>query len=127
MGDGRAAMAALDSAGSLMMRGRLLRIAEAYGEVPTGRRQGVGKLSERLFIGRLSLAMDETGVRQVFRAHDLEPVEIVIVRDQKSGQSRGFSFVTMSSVDDAVRAIGALHDSLVGGRRIVVRPANPRG
>ena len=127
MVDGRAAMAALDMAGSLMMSGRLLRIAEAYGEAPTGRRQGVGKLSERLFIARLSLGMDETGVRQVFRAHDLEPVDIVIVRDKKSGQSRGFSFVTMASVEDAARAIGALHDTLVGGRRIVVRPANPRG
>ena len=97
MVDGRAAMAALDMAGSLMMSGRLLRIAEAYGEAPTGRRQGVGKLSERLFIARLSLGMDETGVRQVFRALDLEPVDIVIVRDKKSGQSRGFSFVTMAS------------------------------
>lgn len=124
--DGRTTLAALDAAGSLMMNGRSLRIAEAYGETQTARRQGIAKLSDRLFVGNLSFSMDETGLRQVFRAHDLEPVDIVIVRDKKSVQSRGFSFVTLPSIDDAARAIGALHDTLVGGRRIVVRPANPR-
>jgi RNA recognition motif-containing protein len=127
MVDGRTAMAALDAVGSLIMNGRPLRIAEAYGEAQTARRHGVAKLSERLFVGSLSFAMDETGVRQLFRAHDLEPADITVVRDKNSGQSRGFAFVTLTSVEEAARAIGALHDTLVGGRRIVVRPANPRG
>ena len=126
MESSRATVAALDAAGSLVLKGRQLRIAEAYEDPQAGRRQAVARLSERVFVGNLPFSMDEAGVRQVFRAHELEPAEIFIARDKKTGEGRGFSFVTMSSIDDAGRAIGALNEALVGGRRLVVRPANPR-
>jgi RNA recognition motif-containing protein len=46
--------------------------------------------------------------------------------DVKPGRKRGFAFVEMENSSDAEEAVKRLNGSNVGGRQIVVNPANPR-
>ena len=74
----------------------------------------------------LPWASRENEVQDLFRGHGLSPVEVYVSVDRSSGKSRGYAFVSLPSRDDAARAIGALHGSIVDGRPLVVRPAAPR-
>jgi RNA recognition motif-containing protein len=46
--------------------------------------------------------------------------------DRVSGRPRGFGFVTMSSPEEAQKAIAALNGSQLGGRALTVNVAKPR-
>jgi RNA recognition motif-containing protein len=46
--------------------------------------------------------------------------------DRVSGRPRGFGFVTMSTADEAQKAIDALHGKQVDGRALTVNVARPR-
>jgi len=46
--------------------------------------------------------------------------KVIIVYDQRSGRSRGFGFITMSTVDEAARCIEKLNGIELNGRRIRV-------
>jgi len=46
--------------------------------------------------------------------------KVTIVYDQRSGRSRGFGFITMSTVDEATRCIEKLNGVELNGRRIRV-------
>jgi len=46
--------------------------------------------------------------------------KVIIVYDQRSGRSRGFGFITMSTVDEAARCIEKLNGVELNGRRIRV-------
>jgi RNA recognition motif-containing protein len=47
--------------------------------------------------------------------------KVRIVTDRKTGQSRGFAFVTMATTDDASNAVAKLNGSTVEGRQLRVR------
>ena len=49
-----------------------------------------------------------------------------IVRDQYSGNSRGFGFVEMATDEEAQEAITKLNDLELHGRKIIVQEARPR-
>jgi RNA recognition motif-containing protein len=46
--------------------------------------------------------------------------------DRVSGRPRGFGFVTMSTPEEAQKAIAALNGSQLGGRALTVNVAKPR-
>jgi cold-inducible RNA-binding protein len=48
------------------------------------------------------------------------------MKDRETGRSRGFGFVTFTSVQEAEDAIAGLHDQDLDGRRIRVNLANAR-
>ncbi|XBI76062.1 hypothetical protein VPH35_069340 [Triticum aestivum] len=50
-----------------------------------------------------------------------------VIYNRETGQSRGFGFVTMSTVQEADRAVRIYHGYEVYGRRLIVRKAAPRG
>ena len=47
-----------------------------------------------------------------------------IVTDEETGTSKGFGFVEMAYKKDARFAIKRLHNSMLGGKRIRVKPAD---
>jgi hypothetical protein len=49
-----------------------------------------------------------------------------IIIDRETGRSKGFGFVEMANDDEALRAIEALHQSEVMGRKLVVNQARPQ-
>lgn len=82
-------------------------------------------MSNKLYVGNLSYDTTETTLSDAFAAHG-EVVEAVLVMDRESGRPRGFGFVTMSSPEEAQKAIEALNGQNLDGRDLTVNEAKPR-
>lgn len=82
-------------------------------------------MSTKLFVGNLSYNTTENDLHDAFAAHGTV-VEANLMVDRMSGRSRGFAFVTMSSPEEAQRAIEAMHGASLDGRNLTVNIARPR-
>jgi RNA recognition motif-containing protein len=82
-------------------------------------------MSNKLFVGNLSFKTTENDLQEAFSAHGTV-VEANLMMDRMSGRSRGFAFVTMSTADEAEKAIQALHGAQLDGRELTVNVARPR-
>ncbi|KAK4395792.1 Glycine-rich RNA-binding protein 3, mitochondrial [Sesamum angolense] len=63
--------------------------------------------SSKLFIGGLSYSTDDASLSEAFNKYG-EVAEARVIVDRETGRSRGFGFVTYSSVEEASAAIQAL-------------------
>ena len=82
-------------------------------------------MSTKLFVGNLDFKVTENDLQDAFAAHGTV-VEANLVTDRATGRPRGFAFVTMSSPEEAQKAIEALNGKDLGGRAINVNVARPR-
>ena len=82
-------------------------------------------MSTKLFVGSLPWSVNDEKLKETFEAHG-NVVSAKVVMDRATGRSRGFGFVEMESADEANKAIKALHDSELVGRKIVVNEAKSR-
>ena len=82
-------------------------------------------MNTKLFVGNLSFNTTENDLQDTFAAHGTV-VEANVMMDRTSGRPRGFGFVTMSSPEDAKKAIDALNGALLDGRNLTVNEARPR-
>jgi cold-inducible RNA-binding protein len=82
-------------------------------------------MSARLFVGNLSFNITENDLQDAFAAHGTV-VEANMMMDRATGRPRGFAFVTMSTPEEAQKAIEALHGKELGGRALTVNIARPR-
>ncbi len=82
-------------------------------------------MSAKLFVGNLSFNLTENDLQDAFAAHGTV-VEANLMMDRATGRPRGFGFVTMSTPEEAEKAIQALHGKEVGGRALTVNIARPR-
>jgi RNA recognition motif-containing protein len=82
-------------------------------------------MSTKLFVGNLSFNTTENDLQDAFAAHGTV-VEANLMMDRMSGRSRGFGFVTMSTPEEAQKAIEALNGSQMDGRAVTVNIARPR-
>jgi cold-inducible RNA-binding protein len=82
-------------------------------------------MSNKLFVGNLSFETTENDLQDAFAAHGTV-VETNLMMDRVSGRPRGFGFVTMSTPEEAQKAIEALNGSQLGGRALTVNVARPR-
>src|SRR5512144_1361557 len=79
----------------------------------------------KLFVGNLSFDITENDLQDAFAAHGTV-VEANLMMDRATGRPRGFAFVTMSSPEEAQKAIDALNGKELGGRALTVNIARPR-
>jgi RNA recognition motif-containing protein len=82
-------------------------------------------MNTKLFVGNLSFNTTENDLQDAFAAHGTV-VEANLMVDRASGRPRGFAFVTMSSAEEAQRAIDALNGANLDGRNLTVNEARPR-
>jgi len=82
-------------------------------------------MSTKLFVGNLSFNTTENELSDTFAAHGTV-VEANLMMDRMSGRPRGFGFVTMSSPEEAQKAIDALNGQQLDGRALTVNIARPR-
>src|SRR5947209_20516797 len=82
-------------------------------------------MSAKLFVGNLSFNITENDLQDAFAAHGTV-VEANLVTDRATGRPRGFGFVTMSSPEEAQKAIEAMNGADLGGRALSVNVARPR-
>ncbi|KAH6819969.1 chloroplast RNA-binding protein 31B [Perilla frutescens var. hirtella] len=80
----------------------------------------------KVYVGNLPYDADGDKLAQLFeQAGTVEIAEVII--DRFSGQSRGFGFVTMSSEEEANRAVELFNRYDMGGRFLTVNIAAPKG
>jgi len=82
-------------------------------------------MSTKLFVGNLDFKVTENDLQDAFAAHGTV-LEANLMTDRTSGRSRGFAFVTMSSPEEAQKAIDAMNGKELGGRALSVNIARPR-
>jgi cold-inducible RNA-binding protein len=82
-------------------------------------------MDNRLFVGNLSFQTNADSVRHVFE--EFGAVEDVhLVTDRETGRSRGFAFVTMSTGEEAQKAIADMNGQNLDGRPLRVNLAEER-
>ena len=82
-------------------------------------------MSSKLFVGNLSFKTTENELQDAFAAHGTV-LETNLMMDRATGRPRGFGFVTMSTPEEAEKAIQELHGKDLGGRALTVNIAKPR-
>jgi RNA recognition motif-containing protein len=82
-------------------------------------------MSNKLFVGNLSFNTTESELNTAFGAHGTI-TETNLMMDRETGRPRGFGFITMSSAEEAQKAIEALNGSQLDGRALTVNVAKPR-
>ena len=82
-------------------------------------------MSNKLFVGNLSFNTTENDLQDAFGAHGTV-TETNLMMDRETGRPRGFGFITMSSADEAQKAIAAMNGKEIEGRALTVNVAKPR-
>ena len=82
-------------------------------------------MSSKLFVGNLSFETTENDLQDAFAAFGTV-TESNLMMDRATSRSRGFGFVTMSTPEEAQKAIGGLNGKDLGGRTLTVNIARPR-
>src|SRR3954447_11620651 len=82
-------------------------------------------MNTRLYVGNLSFNTTADGVRTAFQ--QLGTVsDVHLVTDRETGRSRGFSFVTMGSPEEAAKATEGMDGKTLDGRPLRVNEAEQR-
>ncbi|CAN8325806.1 unnamed protein product [Cochlearia groenlandica] len=80
----------------------------------------------KLFVGNLAYDVDSQALAMLFeQAGTVEISEVIYNRE--TDQSRGFGFVTMSTMDEAEKAVEKFNRYDLNGRLLTVNKAAPRG
>lgn len=81
-------------------------------------------MSSKLYVGNLSYSTTENGLKDLFaQAGTVNSASIIT--DRRTGRSKGFGFVEMSSPEEAQKAIDTLNGKELDGRNIRVDEAKP--
>ena len=82
-------------------------------------------VSKKLYVGNLSYDTTDETLREAFsKAGVVE--EASVLKDQGTGRSRGFGFVTMADDAGGDNAIQMYNDQELDGRRLKVNEARPK-
>ncbi len=79
----------------------------------------------KLYVGNLSYDTTEDELRTLFTQAGTVS-EVALIKDRDTGTSKGFAFITMSSQDEAKKAIEQFNGYSLGNRELNVNPARPR-
>jgi RNA recognition motif-containing protein len=82
-------------------------------------------MNNKLFVGNLSFNTTQDDLNAAFSAHGTV-TDTTLMMDRETGRPRGFGFVTMSSDEEAQKAIDALNGKDMDGRALTVNVARPR-
>jgi RNA recognition motif-containing protein len=78
-----------------------------------------------IYVGNMSYDVTEADLQAAFEAFGAV-ASVSIIKDQYSGQSKGFGFVEMPSTSEAQAAITGLNGKELMGRTLNVNEARPR-
>lgn len=76
-----------------------------------------------IYVGNINYSLGETEIQKIFEV--LGAVEsIKIIRDKRTGRSKGFAFIEMPNKKEAMEAIKTLDGKEVAGRNLRVLKAH---
>jgi len=91
----------------------------------TERSEKAVPMEVKVYVGNLSKSTTQEELNTLFaQAGDVSAVEII--KDRKSGESKGFAFVTMGAQDDADKAISMFNTHKMGEQELKVNIAKPK-
>lgn len=82
-------------------------------------------MNNKLFVGNLSFNTTENDLQDAFAAYGTV-TETNLMVDRMTSRPRGFGFVTMSSDEEAQKAVEGLNGRELDGRSLTVNIARPR-
>ena len=82
-------------------------------------------MNNKLFVGNLSFNTTENDLQDAFAAHGTV-MEANLMMDRMTGRPRGFGFITMSTPEEAQKAIEEMNGKSVDGRDLTVNVARER-
>ncbi len=125
------ASTARDSLDGSVQAGRSISVRPFQAEPPKRtdgpRFQGSHAQERTLYVGNLPYECTEQGIETLFEEAGVEGVTRINLPIGPDGRRRGFGFVNMSSGEFAEAAIDKLQDAEMGGRRLVINIAHPKG
>lgn len=80
--------------------------------------------NEQLYVGNLSYQVNGSHLKEFFAQYGVVQ-SVRLIKNPRTGRSKGFAFVTFASVKDAKKALASNGQDL-RGRAVVVRMAKPR-
>ena len=78
-----------------------------------------------IYVGNLSWNLKDQDLANLFAEYG-EVTSAKIINDKFTGRSKGFGFVEMPNDESALKAIAALHESEVMGRKMIASEAKPQ-
>jgi len=79
----------------------------------------------KLYVGNLSKSTTQDELNVLFaQAGEISAAEVI--KDRKSGKSKGFAFITMSTQSEADKAISMFNAYTLSDHVLKVSPAKPR-
>ncbi|HSM72678.1 MAG TPA: RNA-binding protein [Anaerolineales bacterium] len=82
-------------------------------------------MEAKLYVGNLSKSTTQDDLNVLF-AQAGEVIAAEVIRDRKSGDSRGFAFVTMSAQSEADKAVSMFNAYSLSDNTLKVSLAKPR-
>ena len=82
-------------------------------------------MEAKLYVGNLSYDTTEDDLRTLFSQAGTVN-QVALIKDRDTGSSKGFAFVTMSTQDEAKKAIEQFNGKSLGNRDLTVNVARPR-
>ena len=82
-------------------------------------------MAQKLFVGGIAFTTTDESLNAFFTQAG-EVASATVVMDRDTGRSRGFGFVEMATVEDAQRAVAALHGRERDGRSLKVEISKPK-
>ena len=82
-------------------------------------------MEAKLYVGNLSKSTTQDELNALFtQAGEVSVAEVI--KDRKSGESKGFAFITMSTQSEADKAISMFNAYSLSDHVLKVSPAKPR-
>jgi RNA recognition motif-containing protein len=82
-------------------------------------------MENKLYVGNLSYSTTEDDLRSLFA--DAGTISsVALIKDRRTGRSKGFAFVEMSSQAEAEAAISMFNGKTLNERELTVNIARPR-
>jgi RNA recognition motif-containing protein len=79
----------------------------------------------KIYVGNMPFSMNEGQLRSLFEEFG-EIDSVNVITDRETGRPRGFAFVEMNDEESAQKAITALENREIDGRKLNVNKARPR-
>ena len=81
-------------------------------------------MTAKIYVGNLPFSFTDKELSELFSAYG-ELSEVSIIKDNQTGRSKGFGFVTFANEDAAQKAVSEMNGKEVGGRELKVSEAKP--
>jgi RNA recognition motif-containing protein len=78
-----------------------------------------------IYVGNISREANDTDLQNLFSVYG-NVDRVKIIRDNFTGESKGFGFVEMPNQTEALKAVNELNSQDLKGRKIVVNEARPK-